>query len=47
VGEKVVVDALGDKADELFEILLPFQRAVLDAKGYPIDPGGTMNNDAL
>ncbi len=47
VGEKVVVDTLGDRAEELFELLLPLQRAVLEAKGYPVDPGATMNNDAL
>jgi hypothetical protein len=47
VGDAVVVDALGDKADELFDLLLPLQRAVLEAKGYPVDPGSTMNNEAL
>jgi hypothetical protein len=47
IGEKVVVDALADRADELFALLEPMQRAVLDAKGYPIDPGTTMNSAAL
>jgi hypothetical protein len=46
-GEAVVVDALGDRAEELFSILEPLQRAVLDANGYPVDPGATMNNSAL
>jgi hypothetical protein len=46
-GEAVVVEGLGDRAEELFELLAPFQRAVLDAKGYPVDPGATMNNAVL
>lgn len=46
-GEAVVVDALAERADELFAWLEPFQRAVLDAKGYPVDPGTTMNSAAL
>jgi hypothetical protein len=46
-GEAAVVDAIGDKVEELFELLAPLQRAVLEAKAYPIDPGSTMNNEAL
>lgn len=46
-GEAVVVEALGDRADELFDLLQPLQRAVLDAGGYPVDPGTTMSNEAL
>jgi hypothetical protein len=44
-GEKVVVEALGDDADELFSVLEPLQKAVLAGKGYPVDPSATMNND--
>lgn len=46
-GDAPVVAALEDRAEELFGLLEPFQRAVLDAKGYPVDPGATMNNAAL
>lgn len=45
-GEAVVVNALGDDADELFALLEPLQKAVLNAKGYPIDPALTMSKDA-
>ena len=45
VGEAVVVHALGDDTDELFALLAPWQKAVIDAKGYPVDPGATMNRD--
>jgi hypothetical protein len=44
-GEKVVVDALGDSAEELFSLLVPLQEAVLEAKAYPVDPASTMNRD--
>lgn len=44
-GEAVVVEALGDKADELFALLEPLQQAVLEAKGYPVNPASTMNRD--
>jgi hypothetical protein len=40
-----VVTALGDDADELFGLLEPLQRAVLEAKAYPVDPGRTMSNE--
>lgn len=45
-GEAVVVQSLGDDADELFALLEPLQKAVLDAKGYPVDPATTMSKDA-
>ena len=44
-GEAVVVSALGDDVDELFAVLEPMQRAVLDARGYPTDPASIMNRD--
>lgn len=37
-GETEVVAALGDDAEELFELLAPWTNAVLEAKGYPRDP---------
>jgi hypothetical protein len=37
-GETEVVAALGDDADELFELLAPWTDAILQAKGYPRDP---------
>ena len=43
--ETRVVDALGEGADELFEILEPWTKAILDAKGYPADPAELMNRD--
>jgi hypothetical protein len=45
VGEAVVVDALTDDVDELFGLLEPWQKAVLDAKGYPADPATTMSRE--
>jgi hypothetical protein len=36
--ERPVVEALGDDADELLEILTPIAEAVIAAKGYPRDP---------
>lgn len=36
--ERPVVEALGDDADELFELLTPMAEAVLAATGYPADP---------
>jgi hypothetical protein len=47
-GEAAVVERLRDDADELFEVLEPLTRAVLEAKGYPVDPKLTMSRpDAL
>jgi hypothetical protein len=43
--ETGVVTALGGDADELFGLLEPLQRAVLDAKAYPADPSKTMSNE--
>lgn len=37
-GETEVVAALGEDADELFDLLAPWTNAVLEAKGYPRDP---------
>lgn len=34
-----------DEADALFEALEPLQKAVLDARGYPVDPARTMSAD--
>lgn len=36
--EARIVAALGDDADELFEILAPLAVAIVEAKGYPVDP---------
>lgn len=43
--EAEVVAALGGRADELFAILEPWTKAVLDAGGYPVDPSRTMSRD--
>jgi len=43
--EADIVDALGDRAEELFALLEPMQQAVLDAKGYPVNPAATMSAD--
>ncbi|MBA3655059.1 MAG: hypothetical protein H0W70_12805 [Actinobacteria bacterium] len=37
-GERRIVEALGDDADELFTILDPWAKAVVAAGGYPSDP---------
>ena len=37
-GERQVVEALGNDAEELFGLLRPWTKAVLEAKGYPRDP---------
>jgi hypothetical protein len=36
--EDGVVRALGDDADELFAILEPWTKAIVDQGGYPVDP---------
>lgn len=41
--EADVVEALGGRADELFALLEPWTKAILDAKGYPSDPAQLMN----
>lgn len=41
--ETDVVEALGERAGELFGLLEPWTKAVLDAKGYPTDPSQLMN----
>lgn len=33
------VERLGDRAGELFELLAPMARAVVEGGGYPVDPG--------
>lgn len=43
--EADIVDALGERAEELFALLEPMQLAVLDAKGYPVNPAATMSAD--
>jgi hypothetical protein len=42
--ESDVVERLDD-VDELFALLEPLQRAVLEAGGYPVDPARTMSAD--
>ena len=37
-GEEGVVTALGDDADELFAILEPWSKAIVESGGYPTDP---------
>lgn len=36
--EEDIVNALGEEIDELFRMLEPWARAILDAGGYPFDP---------
>ncbi len=38
VQEARIVAALGDDAEELFTLLEPMAVAVVEAKGYPVDP---------
>ena len=38
LGERRVVAALGDDADELFALLEPLSRAIVESGGYPSDP---------
>ena len=35
---RVPVERLGDRAHELFELLAPMARAIVDGGGYPSDP---------
>lgn len=37
-GERLIVEALGGDADELFTILEPWAKAIVAAGGYPSDP---------
>lgn len=37
-GERLIVEALGGDADELFAILEPMSKAIIAAGGYPSDP---------
>jgi hypothetical protein len=37
-GERRIVEALGDDADELFTILEPWAKTIVTAGGYPSDP---------
>jgi len=43
--EADIVEALSGREEELFALLEPVQKAVLDAKGYPVDPARTMSAD--
>jgi hypothetical protein len=43
--ERPVVEAIADP-DELFALLEPLQKAVLDGGGYPVDPARTMSADS-
>ncbi|MGH9300605.1 MAG: SCO6745 family protein [Acidimicrobiales bacterium] len=36
--EESITKALGDDADELFSIIEPWSRAIIDSGGYPADP---------
>jgi hypothetical protein len=36
--ERPIVEALGDDADRLFELLAPWAKAIVDGGGYPADP---------
>lgn len=44
-GERVIVETIGDRVDELFGLLEPWTTAVLDAKGYPRDPAAVDRNN--
>jgi helix-turn-helix protein len=44
-GEAVVVEALGPRADAVFALLEPLQLAVLEGKGYPVNPASTMSRE--
>src|SRR5205814_10730070 len=37
-GERAIVDALGDDAEELFTILEPWAKAIVASGGHPTDP---------
>ena len=37
-GERALVDALGDDAEGLCDLLEPWSAAIVAAKGYPVDP---------
>ena len=41
LGQREIVDNLGDKAEELFDLLRPWAKAVLAGGGYPRDPADT------
>jgi len=36
--ERAIVTAIGDDADELFALLTPWSKAIVDSGGYPADP---------
>jgi hypothetical protein len=38
LANREVVERLGDRADELFGLLTPWARAIVDGGGYPVDP---------
>jgi hypothetical protein len=38
LANREVVDRLGDRAEELFSLLRPWARAIVDGGGYPTDP---------
>ncbi len=37
LAEREVIDRLGDRAGELFSLLAPFSRTIVDNGGYPVD----------
>jgi hypothetical protein len=37
LAEREVIDRLGDRADELFSLIQPMAKAVVDGGGYPVD----------
>ena len=38
LGERSIVAALGDDAEELFSLLQPWGKAIVESGGYPADP---------
>jgi hypothetical protein len=38
LANREVVERIGDRADELFALLGPWARAIVDGGGYPVDP---------
>ena len=37
LAEREVIDRLGDRADELFSLLQPMAKTIVDGGGYPVD----------
>lgn len=43
--ERPLLEAIGDDADELFGLLAPWKQAVVEARGYPVDPAALSRYD--